>query len=383
MDADVSRGHFPCRKPQRVPPFRNLGDERKTELMRILYGVTGEGLGHAMRAQVLLAHLASQGHRVLVAASGRAACLLAVDNEVVTIDGLSIRYANGAVQRARTLAENARGALRSLYRNACVALEEVASFAPEIVVTDFDSFSYIVGRMIGCPIISFDHQHVLSHCRHPATVRRRLSYDFRLAERIVRQKMRGCDRYIVTSFYAPEIRSSHAANTTLVGPVVRSRLKEVTPTVGEHVLVYQTAAADSRLEESLQGMPGVPFRVYGLGARPARGNIDYRAFDEEGFIRDLAEARAVITNGGYTTLSEALFMGKPVLSVPMRHQGEQELNAAYLEHLGLGVRASRPSIAAIRLLLKRADCGNSVRNRIACGTAHAKSAMDAALLELS
>ena len=40
--------------------------------MRILYGVVGEGMGHATRSRVQLEHLLSQGHEVRVVVSGRA-----------------------------------------------------------------------------------------------------------------------------------------------------------------------------------------------------------------------------------------------------------------------------------------------------------------------
>ena len=60
-----------------------------------------------------------------------------------------------------------------------------------------------------------------------------------------------------------------------------------------------------------------------------RGNVELRDFDETRFAADLRSARAVIANGGFTTLAEAIRLGKPVLSIPVRHQGEQELNAAY------------------------------------------------------
>jgi len=351
-------------------------------LTRILYGVAGEGLGHAMRAQVALAHLASRGHRVRVAASGRAAQLLARDSDVVAIDGLSIRYADGAVQRVHTIADNARGAFKALRRNVGVALDEVAAFSPDVVITDFDSFSHAVGRLLDRPVVSFDHQHVLSHFRHPRAVRRRLSYDFPLARHLVERKVRNCDRYIVTSFY-PSDAAWCAARTTLVGPVVRAVVRTATPTDGDHVLVYQTASGDPRLEQSLAALRDIRFLVYGLGSRPAAGNVSYRAFDEEGFVRDLTEARAVVTNGGYTTISEALFLGKPVLSVPVRHQGEQELNAAYVQHLGLGLQAPRLSAIALRRLLAFADDPARDRRRIPCGTAHALRAMDAAIEELA
>ena len=41
--------------------------------MRILYGVVGEGMGHAMRSRLVLEHLLEQGHDVEIMASGRAA----------------------------------------------------------------------------------------------------------------------------------------------------------------------------------------------------------------------------------------------------------------------------------------------------------------------
>ncbi|MGN6108202.1 MAG: glycosyltransferase family protein [Kofleriaceae bacterium] len=40
--------------------------------MKILYGVTGEGLGHAMRSRVIAEHLRDRGHTVKLTASHRA-----------------------------------------------------------------------------------------------------------------------------------------------------------------------------------------------------------------------------------------------------------------------------------------------------------------------
>src|SRR5687768_8432864 len=40
--------------------------------MRVLYGVVGEGMGHATRSRVILEHLLGAGHDVHVVVSGRA-----------------------------------------------------------------------------------------------------------------------------------------------------------------------------------------------------------------------------------------------------------------------------------------------------------------------
>ena len=52
-------------------------------------------------------------------------------------------------------------------------------------------------------------------------------------------------------------------------------------------------------------------------------------------------ARGVVTGGGFSLLSEAVYLGKPVLSVPLRGQFEQLMNARYLEREGFGICAPR------------------------------------------
>lgn len=345
--------------------------------MRILYGITGEGLGHTMRARVVLPHLVARGHHVLVAASARPRDLFTrLGFDVVPIEGLSIRYRDGAAQRIETLVANARSALPALRGNVTRALTDVLDFAPDVVISDFDSFSYAIGRAIGCRVVAFDHQHVVTRFRHPRAVTRRVSYDFALARSLVGRKLPRCDRYLVTSFYFPETRPRHRATTTLVGPVVRPAIEAARPTLGEHVLVYQTASGDPRLEAALRDAPEIRFRVYGLGARAATRNVEYRAFDEDRFIEDLASARAVVTNGGFMTLAEAVVLGKPILSCPIRHQGEQELNAAWLEHLGLGIACRRVSRDELHRLVRFTP-----RARVRAATTDALAAIDAALTE--
>ena len=44
----------------------------------------------------------------------------------------------------------------------------------------------------------------------------------------------------------------------------------------------------------------------------------------------------MITNGGFTLITEALHLGKPVLSIPVRKHFKQFVNAYYLDKLGWG-----------------------------------------------
>jgi UDP:flavonoid glycosyltransferase YjiC (YdhE family) len=66
----------------------------------------------------------------------------------------------------------------------------------------------------------------------------------------------------------------------------------------------------------------------------------------------LASAKAVVANGGLSLIGEALYLGKPIFSVPVRNQYEQILNARYLEILGYGLEAPKVDSQLLRLFLE-------------------------------
>lgn len=329
--------------------------------MKILYGVTGEGLGHAMRSRVIAEHLEARGHEVKLTASRRACTYLRrYFDDVQEIPGFSLTYVRGGIGRMRTVLRNTRGARAAIRDSFDLYRRPIVEFQPDVCISDFDSFAHVFGKVLGRPVISIDHHHVIDRCEHPRVPGTLVP----LTRAVVRAKVPGCDHYIVSSFYHPPLRPRAHRTTTLVGPILRREILELTPTVGDHVLVYQTATRD--LVEPLFALPDQRFIVYGTDQQGTRANVTFRPFDETTFLADLASARAVICNGGYTLMSEALYLGKPILSVPLRRHGEQQMNAVYLEALGLGRRAVRPDANAIREFLsslpatRRIESGNDL-----------------------
>src|SRR5205085_6786686 len=92
----------------------SLRDRRYTARMRILYGVVGEGMGHAMRSRVILDELVKE-HQVQVVVSGRAYDYLqkrASENLAVRkIWGYTLVYEDNEVDTFKTAARNLKGAL--------------------------------------------------------------------------------------------------------------------------------------------------------------------------------------------------------------------------------------------------------------------------------
>jgi uncharacterized protein (TIGR00661 family) len=330
-------------------------------------------MGHAMRSRVIAAHLRDAGHEVKLVASGRAVDYLRrYFDDVAAIPGLSMVYDGAAVQRLRTVVQFGRSVRPSLREIVALYRGPIAGFQPHVCISDFDSFSYVFGLLFDRPVISIDHQHVIDRCEHDADIAGR--FDFASARALVRVKLPRCRHYIVTSFYFPQVR---ADATTLVGPILRPEVLALAPTRGDHVLVYQTAVAPGILLAALRSIPEQRFIVYDRAGGASDGNVELRRFDERAFLDHLASARAVITNGGYTTIAEALYLGKPVLSIPLRHQGEQMLNASYLAAHGLGLSAPELEPAAIRRVL----AADHEPGRVGAGNADAFACIDRLLQE--
>jgi len=104
---------------------------------------------------------------------------------------------------------------------------------------------------------------------------------------------------------------------------------------------------------------GVPCLVYGaregLAEDVREGNLVYRPFSNEGFIDDLRRARGVVASAGHSLMSEAVYLRKPMLALPLAGQFEQEMNARYLERRNYGIRASTLDEPALQRFLERED----------------------------
>jgi uncharacterized protein (TIGR00661 family) len=323
--------------------------------MRILYGVVGEGMGHATRSKVVCEHLIERGHKVKIVVSGRAHSLLAKSfDDVVEIRGLTIRYVDNRMDQSGTLARNVLAAPGMLAANVSAYFGKVARFGTQAVISDFDSFAYLFARRHGLPILSIDNQQIISRFRLGKFAKQGAKVDYQMTKAFVRAKLPGCDHYIVTTFFEPGVRRRFRKNTTLVPPILRDPIIEAKKRArpGSHVLVYQTSTSDTSLLEQLERVHEREFIVYGLRRSGRRGNCTLREFSEKGFVDDLASARAVVCNGGLSLIGEALYLGKPVFSVPVRNQYEQILNARYLEHLGYGLEAPRVDADLLRLFLR-------------------------------
>jgi len=321
--------------------------------MRILYGVNGEGMGHATRSEVVISRLLAE-HDVRVMASGAAfAYLRGRLGEVSEVFGPSFAMEAGEIRRWASVTHTLGAMRRELPGSVRTWLAAVDEWQPDVVVTDFEPLSGIYARWSRTPLVCVDNIHMIDRCRHDTEILQGAREDFRLARAVTRAMVPTAGDYLITTFFRPPLLRGR---TTLVPPIVRPAIVEAKPVRGEHLLVY--SGGSEQLVDVLRDC-GLPCRLYGMRDGPhigtTDGDIEYKARSVDGFLEDLVTARGVITGGGFSLLSEAVYLGKPVLSVPLQGQFEQLMNARYLQRDGYGIAAPSIDVATLQAFLDGLD----------------------------
>jgi len=305
--------------------------------MKILYGVVGEGMGHAMRSRVVLEHLVGQGHELSIMASGRATDFLAKHfHGVNRIHGLHMIYEENRVRRGKTLWSNVLTGATGVPKNIAAYFDLIKAEKPEMVISDFESWTYLYAKLNRLPILSIDNMQIINRCTHAPEILAGYEGEFQVTKAFIKGKLPFCDHYLITTFFQPPVRKP---DTSLFPPILRPEILGAQRRPGEHLLVYQTAEGNDGLIDIL-ARTGLECRIYGmrrgLDQDQVEGNLRFRPFSEAGFVDDLASSRGVIAGGGFTLMGEAVYLHKPMLAVPLQHQFEQVMNARYLEQLGFG-----------------------------------------------
>ncbi|CDG65534.1 hypothetical protein MBMB1_1436 [Methanobacterium sp. MB1] len=298
---------------------------------RIIYSVCGEGMGHAIRAKVILHHLTKK-HEVHIFASDRAYTYLSqhFDN-VYEIGGFNTVYEDNEVQNTKTFIKGMKDLPGDLKKSLRLMYSVAKAVKPQVIISDFEFYSNLLSKILRLPLISLDNMHVLTQAE--LDVPSEFRTERIAAEGVVRSFIQLPAVYLITSYFYPPLKNPEKSK--YFPPVLREEIMNLKPYKGDHVLVYQTSDSNWKLLEILKKFDD-EFIVYGFHQEGRDENLRFKKFNEDEFFQDLAQARAVITNGGFTLISEALYLGKPVLSVPVKKQFEQILNAIYLERLGYG-----------------------------------------------
>lgn len=314
----------------------------------IFYCICGEGMGHAIRSSVIIDRIKDK-YDVYIFSSDRAYKYLneKFDN-VYKIGGFNTVYINNKVSNTKTLINalkrnplNIKEGYEELYKKA-------RKLSPDVIVTDFEIYATMVSKLLSIPLISLDNIHMITQTAidyPPKHHGEMLKAKGVIKSYVIKPKI-----HILTSFFYPKIKPKKRA--VLYPPVIREDILKLKPTIEDHIIVYQTSKESVKLVEQLKSL-NEKFIVYGFNKDEVDENLTYKLFNENEFYNDLASAKAVICNGGFTFISEAISLKKPIYSVPAIGNFEQTLNGFYVQKLGYGEYHEEMSPKKVEKFLKR------------------------------
>ncbi len=314
----------------------------------IFYCICGEGMGHAIRSSVIIDRIKDK-YDVYIFSSDRAYKYLneKFDN-VYKIGGFNTVYINNKVSNTKTLINalkrnplNIKEGYEELYKKA-------RKLSPDVIVTDFEIYATMVSKLLSIPLISLDNIHMITQTAidyPPKHQGEMLKAKGVIKSYVIKPKI-----HILTSFFYPKIKPKKRA--VLYPPVIREDILKLKPTIENHIIVYQTSKESVKLVEQLKSL-NEKFIVYGFNKDEVDENLTYKLFNENEFYNDLASAKAVICNGGFTFISEAISLKKPIYSVPAIGNFEQTLNGFYVQKLGYGEYHEEMSPKKVEKFLKR------------------------------
>ena len=300
-------------------------------MARVLYGVMGNTFGHVSRALAVASRLPH--HEFHFIGGGRVPEVLQKLYPVLEVPVARTIYKR---QRASTL-----GTIQHLAR--CVTgtphirdeiLDLIESWQPDVAICDREFFLPRAAHQAGLPVFALDHSHVLQVCRYKVPASQAVSWSLsRLEDSLFFNSTR---HNLVTSFFHPELKHGDGGQNEILPPILRPAVREVLPTHGEHVFVYQTTPTFTALINLLRHLPR-PVIVYGYrNERAVEGNLTFKPFDQRAILEDLASSAYAVVNAGHNLVCEALYLGKPLLCFPIANAFEQFLNAWHVRELGYG-----------------------------------------------
>ncbi|RYF94840.1 MAG: glycosyl transferase [Chitinophagaceae bacterium] len=207
-------------------------------------------------------------------------------------------------------------------------LKDIKNFQAEnynLIISDFEPVSSWACYLKNIPCVALSNQAVID-----------------LDQRVRNGKMNWLGRLILMR-YAPGTSKYgfhfDPASENTYPPLIRPTVRAATTTDNGHITVYLPAYEDKKIIKHLSNFPETKFEVFSKHRSSEKGNdhITLLPLNNEKFIASMATSHGIICGAGFETPSEALFMGKKLLVIPMSDQYEQQINASVLEKMGVTV----------------------------------------------
>jgi len=155
----------------------------------------------------------------------------------------------------------------------------------------------------------------------------------------------------------------------VVPPLLRNEIKEAKSTNGNHFLVYMVNHGYSKEVRAFhEKHPEVPIHCFWdkkdeQTELKVDETLTFHKLDDKKFIHFMSSCKGYLTTAGFESVCEAMYLGKPVLMVPVEGHYEQACNALDAKKAGAGVSSEIFDLELLLMYLpKHKEVGNEFRS---------------------
>jgi uncharacterized protein (TIGR00661 family) len=286
--------------------------------MRILFAVQATGNGHITRAIEIIPHLQMWG-KLDILLSGSESEIELPFKVKYRFKGLSFVFGdNGGVDIWKTYKK-----LHSLRFWREIKSLPIAKY--DLIISDFEPISAWAAIKAKKPCIGLSNQMATLHPLAPRPGKidllgKWVLHNYAPVDYAYGFHFRSLDQQIFT-------------------PIIRKEIRHMQVSTKGHYTVYLPAYSDKKIIKNLEDFKDVKWEVFSKKTRKPYQvkNIHIKPLSRQEFAQSMASSSGVICNAGFGTASEALFLGKKLLVIPMKTQLEQHCNAAMLSEMGVTV----------------------------------------------
>lgn len=287
--------------------------------MKILYGIQCTGNGHITRSVAIIEELQKYA-RVDVLVSGLHRDVLLPFPVKYRCDGLSYFFGkNGGFAIGKTLLRN--NPFR-FFRE----IKGIPAHVYDMVISDFEPISAWSARRDWVYSIGISNQAAL---REVAVLKPTIFSPF---------------SKLIIDYFCPVFKRYglhyNKLNDSLYFPPIRQEILKSSVSNDGHYVVYLPFFSAQKIVKALTEIGGdTHWHVFSNDTKEpyTSGTIVVNPILDSEFVKSLASCAGVLCSASFSTTSEALYLGKKLMVIPMKSQYEQQCNAFSLGNAGVGV----------------------------------------------
>jgi uncharacterized protein (TIGR00661 family) len=286
--------------------------------MKIFYAIQATGNGHISRAIQLYPYLQKFGSVDFFLSGNNASLDINLPVKFKS-EGCSLHYSKCGGLDYWDIAKNVQPL--QMYKDA----KSLPLKNYDVVINDFDSITSLACKLQKIHSVQFGHQASFISDSTPRPEKRSIMGEMILKHYAPSPKHIGLHFEKYDSFIHP--------------PIIKDEILNSNPKNLKHISVYLPSFDKDCLEKAFNKLPGQEFHWFlnDVQFKHTVGNITYFPVNQKDFNESMINCHGIITGGGFETPAEALYLGKKILSIPIRKHYEQECNAAALKKLGVPV----------------------------------------------